>query len=68
MSGGDHENMVSSKIMQRARKYQIRRGGRRVTCLRCGWTWVPFTTRLPTRCANPACRSPYWNVPRRTEG
>jgi hypothetical protein len=49
---------------QPARKNQIRRGGRRVTCKRCGWTWAPLTTRLPPRCANEKCRSPYWNIPR----
>jgi hypothetical protein len=56
--------MGTSTAMKRERKYKIRRKGRRVTCLRCGWTWAPFTNRPPKRCANPACRSPYWNVPR----
>jgi hypothetical protein len=58
------KNMVSSDVMKRDRKNQIKRKGRRVTCLRCGWVWVPFGRGLPTRCANPDCRSPYWNQPR----
>ena len=32
-----------------------------VTCLRCGYRWYPHTSRTPIRCANPKCRSPYWN-------
>jgi predicted Zn-ribbon and HTH transcriptional regulator len=59
--------MVSLKIMERARKHQIRRKGRRVTCQRCGWTWIPFSGRTPTRCANPECRSPYWHLPRQKD-
>lgn len=37
------------------------------TCLRCGTTWMPRLSRLPKRCTNPHCRSPYWNVLRRVK-
>src|SRR5579871_2613503 len=29
-------------------------------CSRCGHQWVSLTESLPRRCANPKCRSPYW--------
>ena len=35
-------------------------------CLRCGYEWYPTTPEEPTTCANPKCRSPYWNTPRKT--
>jgi hypothetical protein len=39
-------------------------GLRVVRCLRCGHEWA---TRLghPTRCANPKCKSPYWDKARK---
>lgn len=44
----------------------------RLKCERCGHEWLPrlnnklisvfpFKWKLPVRCANPKCRSPYWN-------
>lgn len=38
------------------------------TCLRCGHSWKPESTRLPKTCSNPKCRSPYWNKPRQVKG
>lgn len=36
------------------------------TCERCGFGWFPRRqTDMPLRCANPKCRTPYWNVPRK---
>lgn len=35
------------------------------TCLRCGATWIPRKPIQPTRCG--ACRSPYWDRPRKPE-
>lgn len=37
-----------------------------VTCKRCGKEWVPRKPEWPRRC--PACRSPYWDRPRRGAG
>jgi predicted Zn-ribbon and HTH transcriptional regulator len=34
------------------------------TCVRCGFKWFPRTQKLPSYCANPQCRSPYWNKSR----
>jgi hypothetical protein len=36
-------------------------------CERCGHEWLPRTegTPPPKVCPNPACKSPYWDVPRR---
>jgi DNA-directed RNA polymerase subunit RPC12/RpoP len=34
------------------------------TCLRCGHTWMPRTTR-PVKCPNPRCQSPYWDEVRK---
>jgi hypothetical protein len=38
-----------------------------IKCLRCGYTWAP---RFPVvlRCANPECRTVYWNIPKRKRG
>ena len=48
-------------------------------CKRCGWEFIPKATRdpdnphmilhikLPATCPNPACKSPYWNKPRKQE-
>lgn len=33
-------------------------------CERCGYEWTPRTEGLPKVCANPKCKSPYWNRPR----
>jgi len=49
------------------RKYQVHRKRPPVTCYRCGWTWVPYGRRVPERCANQTCRSPYWYKPRRED-
>lgn len=35
-------------------------------CLRCGHEW-PSKLEKPLRCANPRCKSPYWDRPRRNE-
>jgi predicted Zn-ribbon and HTH transcriptional regulator len=32
-------------------------------CERCGYDWTP-KNRVVNRCANPKCRSPYWDRPR----
>ncbi len=34
------------------------------TCQRCGWEWYPRRPERPVRCANPKCRSPYWDKAR----
>jgi len=54
---------VLARVTGRQRK--VRRKRKPVTCLRCGWTWVPYGRMMPARCANQRCRSPYWNIPRR---
>lgn len=33
----------------------------KLTCTRCGYTWIPKGETLPKTCANPKCKSPYWN-------
>lgn len=33
------------------------------TCLRCGKVWIRRIMHKPKTCANPKCRSPYWDVP-----
>jgi len=33
----------------------------RYECNRCGYKWVPRSEKVPMACANPKCRSPYWN-------
>jgi len=35
-----------------------------LTCCRCGGKWVS-KTQDPKRCGRIACRSPYWNTPRK---
>ena len=41
---------------------------KKLTCKRCGYTWWPKSPKKPITCANPKCRSPYWNKLRvRTE-
>jgi hypothetical protein len=47
------------------RQRKVRRKRKPLTCLRCGWTWVPYGRTMPARCANQTCRSPYWHTPRR---
>lgn len=37
--------------------------GREYTCTRCGHVWHGRTEAEPTRC--PACKSPYFDRPRR---
>jgi len=32
----------------------------RLLCLKCGYDWTSNNNH-PTRCANPKCRSPYWD-------
>ena len=53
--------LVSCSIMP-ARTRKSRR--KPVTCQRCGRSWIPYGRRLPQRCANPTCRSPYWRTPK----
>lgn len=43
----------------------------KLTCLRCGHTWIPRMCGAdgevlrPATCANQRCRSPWWDKPRR---
>lgn len=37
----------------------------RLICTRCGYTWFQRGDKLPKTCANPKCKSPYWNVERK---
>lgn len=30
-------------------------------CKRCGKRWVQYGTKKPQRCADQACRTPYWD-------
>lgn len=39
---------------------------RLVHCQRCGWQWFPRNPK-PVKCANPGCKSPYWNTPRKVK-
>ena len=40
-----------------------------VKCLRCGYAWVSRTPDTPPdQCANPKCRTYYWDQPRNTKG
>ena len=34
----------------------------KIKCKRCGYEWVPKKEDVRP-CANPKCRSPYWNKP-----
>lgn len=34
-------------------------------CKRCGHRWPQRGAEAPRSCANPRCRSPYWNKERR---
>lgn len=36
-------------------------------CLRCGYCWPKTPGVTPVRCANKACKSPYWCKPRKEE-
>lgn len=38
-----------------------------LTCLRCGHKWKPRSDERPTVCANPDCKSPYWDKPRKAD-
>ncbi len=38
------------------------------SCTRCGHGWIATTKKLPKRCANPRCRSPYWNEVKHVPG
>lgn len=31
------------------------------TCTRCGYNWPKKGGAVPGTCANPKCKSPYWN-------
>ncbi len=42
---------------------QDKKPDRKLTCLRCGWTWVPRIEGRP-KCCN-GCKSPRWDEPRR---
>jgi predicted Zn-ribbon and HTH transcriptional regulator len=35
----------------------------KLTCTRCGHVWYPKGDKLPKTCANPKCKSPYWDQP-----
>ena len=37
----------------------------KVECNRCHYKWYPRTNKIPNNCANPKCRSPYWNKERK---
>ena len=37
--------------------------GYKLTCTRCGYSWSPKGNNLPKTCANPKCKSPYWDQP-----
>ena len=39
----------------------------RLTCKRCGYTWIPRQEAPPKQCPNSKCRSMYWDRPRRRE-
>lgn len=45
--------------MTKVKVYKIR-------CLRCSYVWVPEKEEVLV-CANPKCRSPYWNVKRKVK-
>lgn len=32
----------------------------KIECKRCGYKWIPRKQEI-TLCANPKCRSPYWD-------
>ena len=32
-----------------------------LTCKRCGHSWFPRSAKLPKKCPNLSCGSPYWN-------
>ncbi len=36
-------------------------------CTRCSWVWYPKSPKPPQTCANPHCRSPYFDRPRQTK-
>jgi hypothetical protein len=36
-----------------------------LTCERCGYKWIPETSKEPGYCAS--CNSPYWNKPRKNK-
>jgi predicted Zn-ribbon and HTH transcriptional regulator len=38
-----------------------------ITCLRCGYAWFPTTPTKPKTCANPKCRSVYYDTPRKRQ-
>lgn len=49
---------------RRVAKVKVTQDGWR--CERCAHEWVPKKMdKLPTVC--PACKSPYWNKPRKTD-
>lgn len=33
----------------------------RLRCNRCGYSWLPRSLKVPKRCPNHKCGSPYWN-------
>jgi len=40
---------------------------REVKCNRCNHVWTPRKGNYPTICANPRCKSPYYNKERNLE-
>lgn len=39
----------------------------KVKCLRCGYEWSPRLSDV-RKCANPKCRSAYWDRPKKNNG
>lgn len=37
----------------------------RLTCKRCGHSWIPRAEKLPDVCAGKNCKSPYWSKDRK---
>ena len=37
----------------------------KLKCKRCLWKWYPKTENIPKVC--PHCKSPYWNIERKTK-
>jgi hypothetical protein len=55
----------TSHVPPRARRRSTHR--QPVTCSRCGHTWVPYGRKIPKKCANKSCATPYWRKRRQGE-
>lgn len=53
--------MVSIYANKKGDQLKIERPSGTCRCLRCGWEWLARTLTKPRRCANPKCRTPYWD-------